>query len=270
MKKILRTLKKRGSSGFTLVEMIVSVALLAILLGGMMLFVAPIVRSFNDTKTNMNAENVATTMQEYLTRSIRNAHQVAVFSYIGANDLEDNSAIKAKIDQMGEFCKARKNYMLKCISLRYEDGKYVMYNENVDLSGTTGVKIKGTGTKVFSDCLSTDLYFTYDIRKTVNQEYGDSAGEPMYRNDAIEVVINGYSDSEYTNLVFSGSGVSDLRQIRVMRTIYKGSSEVYNLTTIPDNPDSTGKVLSFGDFDDAHKNIYIFYAVRSLGDVVTS
>lgn len=270
MKKILRTLKKRGSSGFTLVEMIVSVALLAILLGGMMLFIAPIVRSFNDTKTNLNAENVATTMEEYLTRSIRNASQVAVFSYIDADSLNNNSAIKDKVNQMGDFCRARNNYMLKCISLRYEEGRYVMYNEDVDLSKASGAKLKGTRTKVFSDCLYTDLYFTYDIRKTINQEYGTDSAQPMYRNDAVEIVVNAYSDSDYTNLVFYGSGVSDLRQIRVMRTMYKGSSAEYNLTTIPENPKSDGTVLSFSDFDDDHKNIYVFYAVRSLGDVVKS
>ena len=43
MNKICRFFKKRCKSGFTLVEVIVSCALLAILLMGMMLFITPIV-----------------------------------------------------------------------------------------------------------------------------------------------------------------------------------------------------------------------------------
>lgn len=274
MSRIVRILRKRGSSGFTLVEMIVSVALLAVLLGGMMLFISPIVRSFNDTKTDLTAENVSTTIQEYLTRSIRNAHQVAVFSYIDPADLENNSAIKSKIQSMNEFCskrngdnviKGQEKYLLKCISLRYEDGKYYLYNENVDMSADG--QLSGKGSKVFSDCLYSDLYYTFDIRKTLNQEYGKDPAEPMYRNDALEIIVNAYSNSDYTNLVFYGSGISDLRQIRVMRTMYNQSPDDYNLVTIPDNPDvASGNVLNFSDFDDSHRNIFIFYAVRRLGD----
>lgn len=41
MKSMIRLLKKRNKGGFTLVEVVVSVALLAILMGGMMMFIAP-------------------------------------------------------------------------------------------------------------------------------------------------------------------------------------------------------------------------------------
>lgn len=267
MNRLICVLRKRGSRGFTLVEMIVSVALLAVLMGGMMLFVSPILRSFNDTKTDLTAENVSTTIQEYLTRSIRNADQVAVFNYIGRDELASNSAIKTKIQSMNEFCSDRnqnqKIYTLKCISLRYENGRYLLYNEDVNMNSNG--QLSGNGTKVFSDCLYSDLYYTYNIKKTVNQEYGKDPAEPMYRNDALEISINAYSDSNYTNLVFFGTGISDLRQIRVMRTMYNQSPDDYNLVTIPDNPDMlSGNTLDFNDFDEAHRDIYIFYAVRKL------
>ena len=40
MRSIIRLLKKQNKGGFTLVEVVVSVALLAILMGGMMMFLS--------------------------------------------------------------------------------------------------------------------------------------------------------------------------------------------------------------------------------------
>ena len=80
MNKICRFFKKRCKSGFTLVEVIVSCALLAILLMGMMLFITPIVKSFNDTNRNLVAENITTCIQNYITLTTRNATNVAIFA----------------------------------------------------------------------------------------------------------------------------------------------------------------------------------------------
>ena len=73
MKKMIRLLRKRGSGGFTLVEMIVSVALLAVLMGGMILFISPVIRTYNDNTTDITAENTTTCVQEYISRTIRNS-----------------------------------------------------------------------------------------------------------------------------------------------------------------------------------------------------
>ena len=70
MKAILRRLKKRNSGGFTLVEVIVSCALLAVLLGGMMLFIYPVIRTFDDTEKVYTADNVANCIDEYITKKI--------------------------------------------------------------------------------------------------------------------------------------------------------------------------------------------------------
>lgn len=59
MRSIIRLLKKQNKGGFTLVEVVVSVALLAILMGGMMMFIAPIVRNFNDNQKDQSAQSVA-------------------------------------------------------------------------------------------------------------------------------------------------------------------------------------------------------------------
>ena len=59
MKSMIRLLKKRNKGGFTLVEVVVSVALLAILMGGMMMFIAPIVRNFNDNQKDQSAQSVS-------------------------------------------------------------------------------------------------------------------------------------------------------------------------------------------------------------------
>ncbi len=87
MKSMIRLLKKRNKGGFTLVEVVVSVALLAILMGGMMMFIAPIVRNFNDNQKDQSAQSVSACINDYIVRSIRYATQVAVKLKLVVNTL---------------------------------------------------------------------------------------------------------------------------------------------------------------------------------------
>lgn len=280
MNKILRILKKRRSGGFTLVEMIVSVALLAILLGGMMLFIAPIVRSFNETKTNLTAENVSTTVQEYIIRSIRNANQVAVFNYVNENDLISGSAKMADgtsysdvIKGMNTYCETingtgtpdeLKKYLLKCISLRYEDGKYVLYQEKVQMNA--GGQLSSSGkVKVFSDCLYDDLYLTFDFGKIKNSDYGNADSKTSgyeYRPDTLTLAVNAYGDASHNNKLFVGSGVFELRQIKVMLDQDISNASDYYLKMAHENNDSTS--YTYADSSDGHKDIFIYYTMRRL------
>lgn len=279
MNKILRILKKRRSGGFTLVEMIVSVALLAILLGGMMLFIAPIIRSFNDTKTDLTAENVSTTVQEYIIRSIRNANQVAVFNYVSADDLTSTTAKLADgtsyadvINGMNNYCTSingtgcaqeNKKYLLKCISLRYEDGKYILYNESVDDSG----RLNPTGkVKVFSDCLYDDLYLTFDFGKIKNSDYGvvDSKTSGYeFRPDTLTLDVNAYGDSAHNNKLFVGAGVFELRQIKVMIDQDISNAKDYYLKMAHEN--TAENPYTYDSISDDKKDIFIYYTIRRLG-----
>ena len=99
MKAILRRLKKHNSGGFTLVEVIVSCALLAVLLGGMMLFIYPVIRTFDDTEKVYTADNVANCIDEYITKKIYNARRIAIFSNANYDQLTNVEEYKNKIGQ---------------------------------------------------------------------------------------------------------------------------------------------------------------------------
>ena len=103
MKSMIRLLKKRNKGGFTLVEVVVSVALLAILMGGMMMFIAPIVRNFNDNQKDQSAQSVSACINDYIVHSIRYATQVAVFSNTDYATLMSNSANLDRIKSMNDY-----------------------------------------------------------------------------------------------------------------------------------------------------------------------
>ena len=111
MNKICRFFKKRCKSGFTLVEVIVSCALLAILLMGMMLFITPIVKSFNDPNRNLVAENITTCIQNYITLTTRNATNVAIFANTNEASVKANG--NAVINSMKHRQKCISNEMLE-------------------------------------------------------------------------------------------------------------------------------------------------------------
>ena len=289
MKRLKRLLKRRSSGGFTLVEMVVSVALLAILLGGMMLFISPIVRSFNDNKTDLTAENVATAVQEYITRNLRNANQVAVFSYVNESTLATGN-YQALIDQMVKFCKdvnkdgsnplpaGKEKYLLKCISLRYDSssGKYYLCNEKVNSLNGALESVALDSKKVFSDCLYKDLFLTVDIKKTLNDDFGSTDTQiynrtEEYRSDALDITICAFKDSARQVKVFEGSGISELRAIKGMLTQDTKNSATYFMKMIPDNPDpADGSTLKFEDSADGSRDIFIYYVVRRLSPVAAT
>ena len=175
MKAILRRLKKRNSGGFTLVEVIVSCALLAVLLGGMMLFIYPVIRTFDDTEKVYTADNVANCIDEYITKKIYNARRIAIFSNANYDQLTNVEEYKNKIAEMNSFCASvnkndpNKTYVLRCISLRYDsaDGKYYLYQEEPNMTGN-GVLKQDKARAVFQKCLYNDLFFTFSLSKPIN------------------------------------------------------------------------------------------------------
>lgn len=265
MKSILKLLRKRGAGGFTLVEMVVSVALIAVLLIGMLMFVSPIVKTFNTTKTNLTADNVENCVQEYISRNLRYANRIAIFTNASAGDLTSGT-YKDTITQMNSACGSltdpNRAYELKCISLRYEttaDGheNYFMYQEKVD-PYNSGAIVAGGGRKVFSDCLYKDLYLVYKFTKPENLSYNPSTdpADKEFRNDVLQIDIKAYTDPNYNDLILYGTGLSDLWQIKSWLAM-GGEEKDYNMKIYPDNP---------VDFEDlavgASRDIFIYYIVR--------
>lgn len=286
MKRLKRLFCRRRNNGFTLVEMIVSLALLAILMGGVMLFMLPIIRSFDDTNRSYTAENAATAVEEYIVRSIRNANQVAIFNYIAPGDLTTDANISAQITKMNTYCKningtapsGSEKYLLKCISLRYDStsGKYYLCNEQVNMNAggvlTDPTAITDTK-KVFSDCLYNNMYMTFDISQINNADYNNPESTTkgdQYRTDTLSLEVCAYTDPERLNgdLVFKGSGIAELRQIKVMvKQDEKNKDSYYMMMQHPSNPDTQ---YTYADADADKRDIFIYYVVRRLGTATTT
>lgn len=268
MKSMIRLLKKRCSGGFTLVEMVVSIALLAILLGGMMLIISPIIRSYNDNSKDYTAENTANCVEEYISRTLRSAQSVSVFMNTNAASLTSDAAYSAEIKRMSDLVvknNAKNNnsgsgiktqlYSLHCMSLKFDDGKYRLYDEFVstDLDGAIDTT---KSSAVFSECLYKDLYLVCDFAKPKNGDFGKVTGAKEFREDALDMTVSVYRDSSYSNLVFYGTGITELRAIKGQ--ILAGNQTAnYKLSIYPNTP------LKFSETADGSRDIYIYYIARS-------
>lgn len=271
MKSIIKLLKKRNSGGFTLVEVIVSVALLAILMGGIMLFISPIIRSFNDNEKDQSAQSIAACINDYIVHNIRYATQVAVFSNTNYEAIKSDPSYSARIEAMNKYCtdanggsgSVNRTYELKCISLRYDDSTdmYYVYNESVNMM-EKGALDQSKSQMAFSKCFYNDLYMTFELTQPENGDYGKIENAPLLRNDAIKVNINAYRDPSRKNMVYYGEGVSEFRNIKGMLK-NKGSESEYNISVAPTVP------ADFESMTDGSRDIYIYYIKRTLSVVVT-
>ncbi len=267
MKKIKAIFKRRASHGFTLVEMIVAVALLAVLLGGMMILVAPILESYADDKQFVTAENISTCMVEHITHTLRNSGQVVVVENASYGDTSTNSLVTTKVNAMKKYVDdSNTNYAtraLKCISLRYFDGKYYLCNEGFSatgntLSGNAASTVDALKGKVFSDVLYNDLYMNFDFSMaSVATGEKDASGNDKFEvsKHTLALDIESYADKDRKNLVYTGKTVTEMRQVKVQ------------LRADPANTDYYTEVIDLGGTDDQHKDIYIFYTVRNLKGV---
>lgn len=80
--KLKRLLKARNKSGFTLVEVIISCSLLAILVLGIMSFVTPVLKMLSSGQKNARATMLAETVDTYISGVLRTAPKVEVFRNI--------------------------------------------------------------------------------------------------------------------------------------------------------------------------------------------
>lgn len=281
MKKFILSLRRSANRGFTLVEMVVSIALLAILLGGMMLVIAPIVNSFNDTKTDLTAENVSTCVNEYITRSVRYASKAVVFTDTNYDEITANDTYKDLIKSLNDDAKkggVNANYELKCLSLKHQDdGKWYLYEEIVDKNNGGAIT---SSRPIFSNVLYDGLYITADIvqpiklaeeapavtgdagtaeattEDTAESDESDETEEERME-DTLAMTIRTYSDEGRKNLVFEGTGYIELRQIDFMLS-HKGSNKDYFLEWYDVTPTDPGVT-------DGSDDIYIYYVVRRRG-----
>lgn len=148
MKKLLnlkRLLKARNSSGFTLIEVIMSCALLSILILGIMMFVTPVLKMVTSGQKNARATMLSETADTYIAGVLRTARKIEVFENIelsssssGAIDLSGYGSGISNISTFMSDGDNAANYEVRSLAIVCKDEGDVtvqgvrLYNATVD------------------------------------------------------------------------------------------------------------------------------------------
>jgi len=293
--KLIRLLKKRGKSGFTLVEVIVSCVLLGILILGVFSVVTPIISGVKSREQNANALMLAEAAEAYIDRSIKNSIYVVIFENAKPDDMKEGATIpeSEQMKEMVSFINGPENkdaagnevFELKCIAVRWGEDKksqrykYMITSETVDkekgIVDTAPTTSKSYN--VFETCFYENLFpiFNFEIMKAdVIDDEGNPVTDPATGDvlqqeiPAIKTTIDVYRDSELQELAFKGTGYADLTNIK--RQSKNGSYKLFSKDGIKDADgnivDGSSTVLreadSFGE--DEHPETYIYFITRKL------
>ena len=242
--KLRRTFLKR-KNGYTLVEVIVASALLAVLLVGITMFIGPVMSNVASNEKSARSSNVAESVQYYISRNLRNAAFVAIFSDASMADFTDQSKIsnpslpqnqvlaKAVTGSMPDYVSNQKSsggdelYVLKCMSIRKVtdaksgDTKYFLYDEYFSSGADTLDSTKSSA--VFEQCFYEGIYMDCSFAHVQSAPSDSSSDEstpptpvtPTYR-PAIEIKINIFDQPamDSSDLIFSGKGYTELINVK--------------------------------------------------------
>lgn len=302
MKYLKRLSKWRNSSGFTLVEVVVSTALLGVLIVGILLFMSPIFGMVDNNEVNQKAERSATTLEHYLSKSLRSSLYVKVFTGATANDINDTAA--GAISQDNDFKEMKQfaidnnaNYELKCLSIKYVEDtnprnnstsnnpeKYMMYNETID---TTTYKLfpkddpSGKGPDlVFEECFYEDIYPKFSFRR--NPVCFDKDGNMIPETKDADGNVTpahteggapwSHSASTYNVTLYPvlemDIDIHSDENMDISSRVFGGKSfiEVNNVKSLQLNSKGKYKIFEPMAVTDGstNKDIYIFYVARKL------
>ncbi|MBD5129035.1 MAG: type II secretion system protein [Ruminococcaceae bacterium] len=300
MKKILRLLKRRNNGGFTLIEVIVSCALLGILILAVMGMITPVMSTVMSNEKNANALMIAEAMEAHIDRNIKNSVYCAVFTNAAANnasygskstDMESTGPIvnSDAFTEMVDFMQADNNkdiYEMKIIAVRWlEDTKthrykYMLTNIKPKIKDDGSLDVhalySAPETRVFEDCFYENLFPDVKFEVLAYNEHEDNdSTKPITstRNVALKTTIDVYSNSGMEALAASGDGYADFINIRTKSINPDGD---YKLYSIEGGNDAMGQPITVTTqlrTDDeltatfgvtAHPETYIFYITRKL------
>lgn len=162
---IKRLLKKRNNGGFTLVEVVISCALLAILVLGVTGFAGPVLNMLKDEKKDARATQLADTLNSYISGVLKDAKFVAVYENATFDDAKDTaSALKSiagtgdkGLNKMATFMSTpenQKKYQVCCLGIRWYDddktGRKKLMLTNEQVTSNYGLK-EGGSSPVFTN-----------------------------------------------------------------------------------------------------------------------
>ncbi len=306
MKYLKRLSKWRNSSGFTLVEVIVSTALLGILIVGILLFMTPVFGMINNNEVDQKADRTATTMELYLSKSLRSSLFVKVYTGAKLDDINDASGAiytDEAFKTMKDFAAANNaNYELRCLSIKYVEDtnprnnstgnnphKYMLFNEKID---TSYYMLDDSKTElVFDECFYEDIYpkfafrrnpvcfdqdgkviaETYDENGNVTPKHEDAAGnkaDPWPHDATTNYATTLYPVLEMDIDIYGDEGMD----ISSRALSGKSFIEINNVKSLQLNGKGTYKIFEPEEITDGttYKDIYIFYVARKTGVAVGS
>ena len=225
MKTMLSNLKRllgKRSKGFTLIEMVISVALLGILVTGVVMFMSPVMDMIQSNKKNARATMLAETINSYVMGNLSKAKIVYIFagqnvdSIIKDGPLTFDSYAGNITTLFGPGKYADENEV-RCMGMVWmKDNsptganrkKLMLVNCKVD-SKTLKIDKKADVVQVFDDALYSDLYPTIHL-DIVKNASGD--------------IVNSYEVT--TNVYVTPKCYNTIQELRDINPVYKSTSYV--------------------------------------------
>lgn len=270
MKKLKLLLKRRRkNSGFTLVEMIVSCGLLGILVLGVTIFITPVLRSAASNEKNVRATLLAETVNNYISRSTRNALFVQIFTNADRTEATKSDGVIAKDEnllKMQEYVDKRldsegkKVFELKCISFSWDDDpqtleeKFMLMNETfINPSSTV---INSEPIHVFENCFYDGLYTKFIVEQLLGTDVAptgssddSSTSDPDEKKPvpAIKITAEVYSNQDMIGPEFIGVGYTEYATIK-SKINEDGTYKFYDIKSL--------------ESEDPHSTTFIYYVAR--------
>ncbi len=294
IKRMKRLLDKRNSKGFTLVEVIVSTALLGVLIIGILIFMTPVFSNVHGGIEIERANRVGTTMNQYISKSIKNASFMKVYTNASVSDADDISdtiitdpdyinmmKFVEKANSSGGAGSTIDSYRVACIAIKYVQDtnprhstsglpshKYVITKETT----VAGAPISGTSTpsylidtsksqQVFEMCFYEKLYPEVTFERLEVNIAG--AGEPAKMvGPAYRTIIRMY-DEEFN------PALDPTTRTHALLFEGKGITELNNVKSLQINPKGE-KHLTYPNMNIGTGNdTLIFFVVRDHVVVAT-
>lgn len=307
MKKLRRLFSRRNAGGYTLVEVIVATALLGILVIGITAFVTPVFSVLSSSEEEKKAERSVATMEHYLSKSLRSAIYIKVFTNADLDDMNTGTdgtvATDPDFKTMIEFFDVdgrEDKYTLNCIAIRYvtdnnirnsKSGdtaqKYMLFHEKYDLNYKT--MDSDDEALIFQECFYEDIYPTFDVgyikvevdedgnvvKSTLNGDVILDDDETADTSDTSDTAEAASDNLKLTPAVTIDVNIYNDQDItNKMNLVFTGRSiiEVNNVKSMIINKDEKYKIFEPTDLSsDATadgKDIFIFYITRNTSTAV--
>lgn len=226
MKKLFnlkRLLKKRNNGGFTLVEVVISCALLGILVVGVVAFASPIFGMIASGQKNARATMLAETLDSYIAGCLKNARCVDVIQNtsierLSTTGIDGTAAVNDDPNSVLKFMKATGNaaeFEVRCLGICWVENKglggkkkQMLVNCRVDNNFSSGynnllVLQSNSGTpiqdKVFDDSLYDGLFPVINVETFKSMD--EAGAETATNAHGYKITANIYTNPTSYNVI---------------------------------------------------------------------